>query len=103
VDFGELGMKILSRLFGDRTNNTATATVIFEPTIILPPTIEPVATRPARVPPAIIDVVPDLEGEPLPIEARDWSSGFVAQANAEQKLVEDGCSLGEWEEIPKSP
>jgi hypothetical protein len=47
--------------------------------------------------------VPDLEGEPLPIEARDWSSGFVAQANAEQKLVEDGCSLGEWEEIPKSP
>lgn len=108
MDFSELGMKIISKLFGDTTKTTSSATVVFEPTIILPaPVVEPPSVmRTARVPPShclTIDVVPDDCGEPVPIEARNWTAEFVAQANAEQKLVGDECASGSWEELDKNP
>lgn len=104
MDFGDIGMKIISKLFGDTTKNvaTSTTTVIVEPTIVVE--LEPVVRRVHRIPPprVVIDVVPDDRGAVIPLDAKDWNDNFVTQANAEQRMVEDGCAIGSWEELPKN-
>jgi len=102
MDFGEIGKRILERLFGGGTEVTSKVEVRneFNP-VLPPPTVIIVSGNGSDDQDTkIIDVVPDESGEVAQIEDRDWTTRFVAKANAEQKVKGGPCSVGEWVEEP---